>query len=208
MTNSKNGKFAAAETATRGKAENKGEQCRCRILNAARKLFYEKGFFATSISDVASEAGVLKGNLSYYFPSKSELLEGTTAARTEEIRAQLEEWSNCRTLYASLDCFIAMYVNSAGEIAQFGCDIGTLTDELGKGQGQLQERPRQIVHLLQDWLINRFLTRFPAKKAKAYAEALFSMMQGAAVLTHANREPELLQRQASITRQWLKGLCK
>lgn len=189
-------------------ALGKGEKCRCRILDAARKLFYQKGFFATSISDVAEEAGVLKGNLSYYFPSKSELLEGTTSARTLQIREQLEEWSRSSdNLYQSLDRFLRMYEDSAIDIANYGCDIGTLTDELGKGKGQLQDQPRQIFDLLQSWLTARFATLLNGKDARDHAEHFFSMVQGAAVLAHAYRSPELLLRRGKMIRTWLKEVC-
>lgn len=187
----------------------KGEQSRCRILEAARKLFYQKGFFATSINDVAEEAGVLKGNLSYYFPSKSELLESTTAVRTREIREQMDAWTNSsNSLYESLECFLLMYENSADEIANYGCDIGTLTDELGKGEGELQDQPRQMFDLVQAWLTTRFATRFANKVAKEYAEHLFTMVQGAAVLTHAYRDPDILLRRGKMIRVWLKEICQ
>lgn len=186
----------------------KGEQCRCRILEAARKLFYQKGFFATSINDVAEEAGVLKGNLSYYFPSKSELLEGATSARTQEIRNQLNAWSSLSdSLYQSLERFINMYECSAVDIANYGCAIGTLTDELGKGEGELQNQPRQIFDLLQTWLVSRFATILPHQEAQDHAEHLFSMIQGAAVLTHAYRNPDVLLRQGKMIRVWLKAVC-
>lgn len=186
----------------------KGEQCRCRILDAARKLFYQKGFFATSINDVATEAGVLKGNLCYYFPSKSELLEGATSARIQEIRVQLEEWSKRGdSLYQSLERFLRMYEDSATDIANYGCDIGSLTEELGKGEGQWQDQPRQIVDLLQSWLTHRFASILPRKEAEDHAEHLLSMVQGAAVLTHAYRSPEVLVRRGKMIRAWLKEVC-
>lgn len=187
----------------------KGEQCRWRILNAARKLFYQKGFFATSINDIAAEAGVLKGNLSYYFPSKSELLESITSARTQEIRTQLEQWSNQGdSLYQSLERFVRMYEDSATDIANYGCDIATLTEELGKGEGQWQDQPRQTLDLLQNWLTLQFATVLPKKEAEDRAEHLFSMVQGAAVLSHAYRSPQVLLRRGKMIRVWLKTVCK
>lgn len=45
------------------------------LLDAALDLFVEKGFAATKIEDVASRAGVSKGTVYLYFPSKEELLK-------------------------------------------------------------------------------------------------------------------------------------
>ena len=45
------------------------------LLDAALELFVERGFAATRSEDVATRAGVSKGTLYLYFPSKEELLK-------------------------------------------------------------------------------------------------------------------------------------
>lgn len=45
------------------------------LLDAAMALFVEKGFAATKSEEVAAHAGVSKGTLYLYFPSKEELLK-------------------------------------------------------------------------------------------------------------------------------------
>ena len=45
------------------------------LLDAALALFVEHGFAATRIEDVAARAGVSKGTLYLYYPSKEELLK-------------------------------------------------------------------------------------------------------------------------------------
>jgi AcrR family transcriptional regulator len=44
------------------------------ILACAAELFYEKGYHATTIEDVARKVGMLKGSLYYYIRSKEDLL--------------------------------------------------------------------------------------------------------------------------------------
>ncbi len=44
-----------------------------RILEASRKLFNEKGYPATPLSEIAASIGISQGNLTYHFPSKSDL---------------------------------------------------------------------------------------------------------------------------------------
>src|ERR1700712_4608559 len=46
------------------------------VLDAALALFIEKGFAATRVEDIATRAGVSKGTVYLYFPSKESLLEG------------------------------------------------------------------------------------------------------------------------------------
>jgi AcrR family transcriptional regulator len=46
------------------------------VLDAALTLFAEKGFAATRVEDIAARAGLSKGAVYLYFPSKEAILEG------------------------------------------------------------------------------------------------------------------------------------
>lgn len=46
------------------------------VLDAALDLFLEKGFSATRVEDIAARAGLSKGAVYLYFPSKEAILEG------------------------------------------------------------------------------------------------------------------------------------
>lgn len=48
---------------------------RFEILMTAKKLFNERGFNGVSISDIADALGISKGNLTYYFTKKEEIVE-------------------------------------------------------------------------------------------------------------------------------------
>ena len=59
------------------------------LLDAALEIFVEKGFAATRVEDVARQAGVSKGTVFLYFPSKEELFK---AVVRENIAGRLSEW--------------------------------------------------------------------------------------------------------------------
>ena len=48
----------------------RSERSRKHILDAALKLFSHHGYGATSVNDIAEEAGLSKGNLYHHFPDK------------------------------------------------------------------------------------------------------------------------------------------
>jgi AcrR family transcriptional regulator len=54
-----------------------------RILDAAEHLFAERGFDATPTSSISKSAGVPKGLLFYYFPTKSDLLRALVSERLD-----------------------------------------------------------------------------------------------------------------------------
>jgi len=61
------------------------------LLDAALELFAEKGFAATRSEEVASRAGVAKGTLYLYYPSKEELLKAVISQRlSSQIAAAAE----------------------------------------------------------------------------------------------------------------------
>lgn len=71
------------EPATAERSEARGPKFRRRaearpdeVLDAALDLFIEKGFAATRVEDIAKRAGLSKGAVYLYFPSKEKILEG------------------------------------------------------------------------------------------------------------------------------------
>ena|SRR5579875_2332041 len=60
------------------------------IMEAAEKLFAEKGFDGTSVRDIAEAAHVNLAMISYYFGSKEKLMETMFKYRGEHLRLQLE----------------------------------------------------------------------------------------------------------------------
>src|SRR5688500_13032654 len=67
------------------------------LLEAALALFVEKGFAATRAEEVAQRAGVSKGTLYLYYPSKEELFKAVVrqnlSARIADTAQQVQAWS-------------------------------------------------------------------------------------------------------------------
>jgi AcrR family transcriptional regulator len=94
---------AARVTPRRGApVTERGRQARQRILDAAEKVFGEKGYFGSAVSDITREAGVALGSFYVYFDSKHEvfievlqtlaqLIRRTTRAALERGRNRVEE---------------------------------------------------------------------------------------------------------------------
>ena len=64
------------------------------IKRIAIKLFYKKGYFATSISNIAREAGIQKSSIYYHYSNKEELLfdifKTTLVDLYENLEAQIK----------------------------------------------------------------------------------------------------------------------
>ena len=79
------------------------------ILDAAARLFREKGYGYASMRDIASLAGMLPGSLYYHFASKEELLVAVYAEGVRRIKeavgpalsAQADPWSRLEAVCAA-----------------------------------------------------------------------------------------------------------
>ena len=60
------------------------------ITDVAVDLFYQKGYFATSISDIAKGSGIQKAGIYYYFKSKEALLVHIMERTMDDLMAHLE----------------------------------------------------------------------------------------------------------------------
>jgi AcrR family transcriptional regulator len=58
-----------------------------RILEASLRLFNQRGYAATSIAEIAACVGIAKGNLTYHFPSKFDLVLEFAGQAREQRRA-------------------------------------------------------------------------------------------------------------------------
>ena len=74
---------------------------RTQILEAAREVLAQKGFEATTVSEIVAKAGVAQGTFYLYFPSKVSLVE----ALCEEMLAEILEAA--RAAIASAEGFAA-----------------------------------------------------------------------------------------------------
>ena len=94
---------ARTETAPSGTSAARTEQ---RILDVATVLFYEKGYHATTMREVAAGVGIKAGSLYNHFPSKEELffqiaegvMQNLLAAGREAVAAEPEPRDQLRAL--------------------------------------------------------------------------------------------------------------
>lgn len=68
-----------------------------KLLRAARRLFYQRGFHAVGISEIIAEAGVARMTLYNNVSSKEALVEAVIQAASDEVMAWLESGASSAT---------------------------------------------------------------------------------------------------------------
>ncbi len=88
--NPRTGPVSAPDGPRRLKWERRKDYRPAELLEAARAMFAERGFAATRLDDVARAAGVSKGTLYLYYPSKEELFKAVVRSGVVDWLASLQ----------------------------------------------------------------------------------------------------------------------
>lgn len=106
-------RVAPPEPKFRRRAENRPDE----LLDAALELFQAQGYAATSVARIAREAGVSKGAVYLYFPSKQAILEGLVKRAVTPIstRALAQVTASQGDVRASLTGFMTMVAGQLGD---------------------------------------------------------------------------------------------
>lgn len=184
----------------------KGKISRERIIEAANRLVYTKGFNQTSIADVANAVGITKGNLNYHFKSKEELLDAIIQFRLLMISEMLKQWDvQFPEAKTRLRRFVQMILNEKQDIVRYGCPMGSLNSELGKFQVSLRDSSREMFDLFQKWL-EKVFKLLDSKKSKARSKHLLSMAQGAALMSYIYSDTQRLKDECKSIDEWIDSL--
>ena len=102
---------------------------RDRIVEAARGLFWEKGYAATGLAELLDKAGANSGSFYHFFESKDALLRVVLDTYVELLEPQVlrAAWSATgdpiERVFALLDAYRARLVETG---CSYGCPIGRL----------------------------------------------------------------------------------
>lgn len=116
---------------------------RTRLVLAAMKLFWEKGYNSTSVAEVLQAARVNSGSLYHFFPGKQDLLLAVLDMYRGGIREMLLEpaWRGVADPIERVFALLARYRQSLIDTDCFyGCPIGSLALELHEPDLPVRER--------------------------------------------------------------------
>jgi len=125
-----------------------GDGTREHVRSTALRLFRERGYEATTMRLIATQAGVATGNAYYYFPSKGHLVQELyrevslehVARVAQPLAAGGDLGSRLRAvLHAALDAF--------GEYHAFGSEFVTVAIRPGSAASPFSEASRQTREL-------------------------------------------------------------
>lgn len=87
-----------------------------KIIDAAEKLFVEKGYYDTQVNDIAQEAGVATGTFYIYFPDKISVFRHLVQTLGHQLRKEISiKTKDCRTFTEAEEAGLRMFIQFVQE---------------------------------------------------------------------------------------------
>jgi TetR/AcrR family transcriptional regulator, transcriptional repressor for nem operon len=174
------------------------------IVEAADRLFYQRGYEHTSFSDIADVVQISRGNFYYHFKSKDQILDAVIGWRLADTQRTLRQWENDGDHPADrIRSFIHMLIANRAKIMLYGCPVGTLSTELAKLNHASQAEANKLFTLFRVWLRRQFTLLGREADADGLAMHLLARSQGVATLANAFHDQKFIKREVEQMCDWL-----
>ncbi len=165
---------------------------RGRLIAAAAKLFQEKGYAATGLSEILAASGAPKGSLYHFFPGgKADLAAAAMAAAGAAMVAELHRcMARTKTAAQAVEAYAAQLAVWL-EQSEFrrGCPVATVALEEAPGDTAVALAARDALMgaqaALADFLAQQGLGETPAQRLAAHTMAA---LEGALILARITKD--------------------
>ncbi len=179
---------------------------RTRLLQAAEKLTYRRGFADAAIADIAREARVPPGNVYYYFKTKDEIWRAIIDLRSSRFEKRLKDWDRLDSPRDRLCAYVDLKIRNRDALARSGCPVGTLCSELRKRNDAVAKLSMVLFASALAWMEKQFRALGRGDESRSLAIHLLSTTQGATVLAHTFHDPEVVVTEAEHLKEWIRAL--
>jgi len=176
-----------------------------KIVDSAMQLFWQNSYEAVGTDLICKTAGIRKGSLYHFFPSKDDLALEVVNQRWEMFEKQILKLSfdpdtpPIKRFYRFSDILSNMACrikDKSGDV--YGCPFGNFASELSTSKTAIRGRIAEIFdeytayfeRSLTDAVKNGDLANIDIKST---ARILFAGVQGSVLLAKANNNPSLLK---------------
>lgn len=168
-----------------------------RLVEAARELFWSRGYEATTLGEVAKRAGANPGSLYYFFKTKEELLLAVLDRYTQLLEPAVIEPAFRANEDPIVRVFMVLEGYRRGLIETdftHGCPIGNLALQIGEALPSAREKIASNFTSWVGWIrkcLDQAGDRLPSDlDRQAAAQFVLALMEGAVMQARAYRSIE------------------
>lgn len=180
-----------------------------RIVMTAASLFERYGYASTGLNLIVEESGAPRGSLYYYFPDgKEELAAEAVSYRMAKVA---EVWrGHMDTIDDPVEAIYSLVIEMGRVMDASGCDggapIATIALEASNSNDRLREACakgyQQAVDVIAERLV---MAGFDEGRAKTLAATVNALIEGAMIMSRAQRDAALMRTVAEDIRVLLQG---
>ncbi|MGE5453951.1 MAG: TetR/AcrR family transcriptional regulator, partial [Methylocystaceae bacterium] len=137
------------------------ENNRQSIIDTARDLIMTQGVKGTSIADIARQAGISKGTLSYYYPAKNNLVFDVTDQHFQQVTKTLMRVMTARKQDDPHELFRLGFTGIINEAARGQLNLYLVQDAV-TGNEELKQRFRLKYEEWRQMMFELLQSIFPA----------------------------------------------
>ncbi len=172
----------------------RGEINRTALVAAAARLFWQQGYDATSLADIAKASGVPVGNIYYYFPSKADFalaVADVFVAETGSMLSEIElEGDKPR---ARLSMLVARLSRSLKSRVAHGCPIAFAIRDFSSSAPAASKRAGESFSMLTGFIARELgRTGLRPSLALGTARSAVAEWQGGMMLAYALKDAAVL----------------
>lgn len=182
--------------------KEKAEENRAALVQAASKLFREKGIDGVGVAEISKAAGLTHGALYAHFQSKEELAAEAFAWSMEHANAKL--YANTVDGEPDLDRFLSYYLSPQQRDNYAGhCAMAASASEIGRHDLALSAHFTESYMVLVRAFERRIAANNPGTDARPQAMALVAALVGASAVSRATvkANPEVSEKVLEGVRQ-------
>ncbi|MBB4304352.1 AcrR family transcriptional regulator [Rhodobium orientis] len=169
---------------------------RNRLVEAAAKLFWTKGYAGASLADIATEADVPLGNVYYYFKSKAALARAVADMFVDDVERKLDEIEGTGApATARLSAILGVMAQGSEDYDKHGCQIAAAIRDFSAFDKDTARRAGEAFEMLERRLQETLVdTGVATDVARRRAERTVTEWQGAIVTAQGTRDADRLHR--------------
>jgi TetR/AcrR family transcriptional regulator, transcriptional repressor for nem operon len=196
---------------------SKGEQTRQRLMDITQSAVLEKGFGATSIEEIITEAGITKSGFFYHFKDKNDLAKALVeryvndeVAMTEELFAQADSLSE-DPLHSFL-IFLKLLAEKLRDLPNGhpGCIVASCCYQeqlFSQDVRDLCTGSHFTWRRVMRARLEQIAVKYPPKvdvDFDALADMFSALVDGGIILSRSLKSPEMLAQQVMLYRGFVK----
>lgn len=160
---------------------------RDKIIDSAHKLFYEKGYNATSIDDILKDAALNKGSLYHLFKSKKEVL---LAVIEERIAHNLHnKYKGVESASEPLQYLKNRLLKAEGFDFNHGCALNNLVQEMSPNDADIAKALLKVYNDLEHYYFVALRDEDMSEQKKmSLAKMMVATVEGAIMAAKAAQE--------------------